>query len=161
MKFSKLSVYLVTPITVGVLLASSAQAASRLSNLVDLDGDGVISATEIEQAREKHKSALLEQYDTDGDGTLSREERRALRSDRRDEMLANFDADGDGKLSKEEKRTARADAREKLEAQLDVNQDGVLSDAESAGMEEVREQRKNDRDEHRGKGKKGGKHRNG
>lgn len=109
--------------------------------LTDLNGDGVISAEEINEIRQAHKADMLNQYDADGNGELSRLEKRALKDAHYDAALVEFDADGDGELSREERRAVREARRAAVEAQLDVNQDGVVSDEERAGFEQVREAR--------------------
>ena len=109
--------------------------------LTDSNGDGVISAEEITQVRDKHKAAMLQQYDADGNGELSRLEKRAMKDDRYAEAVANFDTDGDGELSRDERKAAKQARRAAFKAQLDVNQDGVVSDAESAVFDELREGR--------------------
>jgi len=102
-----------TPVLLSCFFAFNANAAGQYT-LVDTDGDGVISAAEIESAR----------------------------ADAKQEMISMYDTDGDGELSKEERRVAAKEARKaSLQAQLDVNQDGEVSELESAGYEEVREGR--------------------
>ncbi|WP_309399581.1 EF-hand domain-containing protein [Cerasicoccus maritimus] len=77
----------------------------------DADGDGKLSETEREAAREFHMEQMaLRRFDADGDGALSEEERskyEAFKSEREAKMLDRFDADGDGVLSDEERQTAR------------------------------------------------------
>lgn len=62
---------------------------------------------------EEGRQKMLERFDTDGDGVLSDSEREAAREARRAEreahhqaMLAKYDADGDGALSEEERQAA-------------------------------------------------------
>ena len=120
--------------------------AKQPVELVDSNGDGVISALEIQEACGAKKVETLAQYDVDGNGELSREERGVLRSNRQSELLSLFDADGDGELSKAERLSAKDARKQAMEAQLDVNNDGVLSDLERAGFEEVKELRGDDKD---------------
>lgn len=129
-------------------------AAAGMPNLTDTDGDGVISAEEINAQRAAYKEAQLAQFDTDGNGELSRMERRAMKDARYDSLLQTFDSDGDGELSREERRDARDARRAEIEAQLDVNGDGEVSEAEAAGFEEVKESKGKKRDGR--KGKRGG-----
>ena len=89
------------PALTTTVISISAYAAADLT-LVDSDGDGVISAAEIQAAHDARKAAILEQFDTDADGELSREERRAVRDARHAAALESFDADGDGELSRAE-----------------------------------------------------------
>lgn len=137
-------VSLVPPVLLGCILAFQVNAAS-IENLVDTDGNGVISAAEFEAAREVAKAGMLSQYDTDGNGELSRSEREVMHDDRDAQKLATFDADSDGELSREERRAARTARHDAVQVQLDVNQDGELSDEELAGFEQVRESRKGKR----------------
>ncbi len=149
MKKSTFITQRILPILAGTTLSFSALAATV--NLVDIDGDGVISAEEIAQAREARKLEALTQYDTDGNGELSRAERRVMKDDRYDATLLEFDADGDGELSRSERREARGAQRASMKLQLDVNQDGEVSEEERAGMDAVRAERGDN------KGKRGGK----
>ncbi len=122
------------------LVTTTAWAATPV--LTDTDNDGVISAEEIQAAREQAKAARLTQFDTDGDGTLSDDEKSAMKEARKAERLSLNDTDGDGRLSRAERRAAKAARRAAIETQLDVNQDGVVSDAEGAGFDQIREERK-------------------
>ncbi len=117
------------------VISTTAVAAGPL--LVDLDGDGVVSAEEISQIRDEIKQTELSSHDTNGDGQLSRDEHDAIRAEHEAEMLVDFDTDGDGQLSRQEHQAARDAQRAIIETQLDVNQDGVLSSEELAGFEAV------------------------
>lgn len=120
--------------------------------LNDTDGDGVISADEIREARDAHKAATLEQFDVDGNGELSGNEREAMRSLRYSNMLAEFDADADGDISREERRAAKEARRAAFEAMLDVNSDGELTAEETAGIDELKAEKGDGKH-----GKRGGK----
>ncbi len=144
------------------VFVSGSALAIGTAQLVDIDGDGVVSAEEIAQGRADQKAAMLGQYDTDGDGELSRSERKVMKADRRAALILEFDADGDGELSREERQASREARRANIEAQLDVNQDGVLSDAEQAGYNELRSERKGKRGRgHHGAHQRGNKHGHG
>lgn len=104
----------------------------------DLDGDGVISKSEVSQIRDSHRATMLSEYDVDGDGQLSRMERKEVKNARYEQMVQQYDADGNGELSREERRSAKDARRALLEAQFDVNQDGTLSDEERAGLDSVK-----------------------
>ncbi|WP_309386581.1 EF-hand domain-containing protein [Cerasicoccus frondis] len=77
----------------------------------DADGDGKLSESEREAAREYHREQMsLRRFDADGDGALSAEERAqydAFVAEREAKLLERFDKDGDGILSDEEKQQAR------------------------------------------------------
>lgn len=150
----------ISAVAAACLVSLSAIAASG-PELVDLDGDGVISAEEIVQIRDEYKQILLSAYDTDGDGELSRDERSAMRMARETEMLNTFDTDGDGELSRDERRAAHEERRAAMETQLDVNQDGVVSDEESAGFDSVKSERGRGHGRDHGRdhgGERGGEH---
>ena len=121
----------------------------------DNNGDGVISAEEIKAAKETHRAEQIALYDTDNDGELSRDERRAMKDARRAEMLSLYDADGDGELSRDERRAAKDARRTTLEASLDVNGDGELSEAETAGFEALKAEKKANKSCKHGKKKRG------
>lgn len=121
------------------LVTTTAWAATP--TFTDTNNDGVISADEIQTARELAKAERLTQFDTDGDGTLSDEEKNAMKDARKAEHLSLNDTDGNGELSRAERRAAKVARRAAIEAQLDVNQDGVVSDAEGAGFDQLREER--------------------
>jgi len=135
-------------------LLSSPLLAKPHATLTDFDGDGVISADEIKQAREARRAAAIIEFDTDGNGKLSREERKVMKQSRRAARIAEHDTDGDGALSDSERQVAKAARRAAIEQQLDVNGDGEVSAIERAGFEEVKAARG---DKKRGKGHKHGK----
>ena len=98
-----------------------ARAGMLLENF-DLDGDGDLSESEMDAARDARRAhhrerfeARLAEADTDGNGELSREEKLAARElhrervqERRDEIRSQFDLNGDGRLGDEEREAARA-----------------------------------------------------
>ena len=98
----------------------------------------------------------VEFTDTDGDGVISAEEITAAREVNRSTILAEFDVDGNGELSRDERRAAKDARRAAVETVLDVNGDGELSDEETAGIEQVKEERGEKKSGKRG-GRKGGK----
>ena len=152
--FPTASVMLPKSIAVAAVVFSASVLAVTPPVYTDLDGDGVISESEVGQIRDSHRATILSEYDVDGDGELSRLERREVRDARYDQMVLKYDADGNGELSREERRAARAARRALLEAQFDVNQDGVLSDQERAGLDAVKERRGHHGKKHRKSGRK-------
>jgi Ca2+-binding EF-hand superfamily protein len=105
-----------------------------LLQALDTDGDGELSAKEIENA-----TAALKKLDTDNDGKLTREELRpgpggrgpaqGLAAAMAQQMVAQlmaFDKNGDGKLAKEE----LPEGIRAVIAPADANKDGVVDRAE-------------------------------
>lgn len=103
--------------------------------VLDIDGDGVISASEIKAA-----AASLAKLDKNGDGKISQDELRPNMSpggpmggdptEMIDHMFAENDKNGDGKLSK-------AEAPERLQEMFDradQNKDGFLTKDELKKM---------------------------
>lgn len=96
----------------------------------DTDGDGKVTAAEIEA----HRAARFAELDTDGNGQVSRDEfmahAAAKASERAAEMFERLDADGDGTLSRDaiEAMGGRGgpDA-ERLIARFDADGDGAIS----------------------------------
>jgi len=89
---------------------------SDILEKLDTNGDGTLSGTEKQSAKEAWKAEILEKYDTDRDGKLSQKEKTSIRKDKGDlsraitdheaneqELFKKFDFDGDGKLSDKEK----------------------------------------------------------
>lgn len=106
----------------------------------DTDGDGQISETEKQNARdtlktegkrpgrnqEERRQKMLEKFDTNGDGQLDETERNAARQAM---MIKRFDADGDGQLNADEQ--AKADEqRQKILDRFDKDGDGKLNKQE-------------------------------
>jgi Ca2+-binding EF-hand superfamily protein len=110
-------------------------AGSALLQALDADGDGELSAKEIENA-----TAALKTLDKDNDGKLSREELRPSPGGRAQgppgsaaavaqqmvAQLMTFDKNGDGKLSKEEV----PEGIHALITRADANKDGFVDRAE-------------------------------
>lgn len=119
-----------------------ARGAEMMFDAFDTDGDGKITAAEIEAAR----AARFAEADTDGDGFLSpdeiaaeadrmREERRAeRRAARQAEMIRRLDTNEDGKLSAEEMAQAGPGTAmfDRMVERLDADDDGALSREEVA-----------------------------
>jgi Ca2+-binding EF-hand superfamily protein len=111
---------------------------------LDADGDGALSAEEIDNAPK-----ALRTLDKDGDGTLSESELRPNFPPGREGMgrrqgpealvqsLLAFDKDGDGKLAPAE----LPDRLQNLMAQADTNKDGVLDAEELAAYARTRQRR--------------------
>lgn len=124
-----------------ILLASLTTTAAQAHNLpmfTDIDGDGVISAPEVETARREFRASLTTRFDLNHDGVLSREERTAARRARRNAMVSEFDSDRDGALSGAERNAARQAYQAALVAQFDLDNDGQISDTEKPGLEAAR-----------------------
>ncbi len=104
---------------------------------MDADGDGRITAEEIEV----HRAARFAAVDANGDGKLSVDEMMAARDARRSarmaDRIARLDADGDGLLSAEEMEAAgpRRDPAAMLE-RFDADGDGAVT------LEEMQQARK-------------------
>jgi len=83
----------------------------QLLERFDSDGDGQLSDTERQAAREfRQQAMMLRRFDGDGDGSLSADEQAqadAFIAERQARVLERFDADGDGILSDEERQQAR------------------------------------------------------
>ncbi|MFE3229475.1 EF-hand domain-containing protein [Nocardia sp. NPDC059228] len=117
--------------------------------LIDTDGDGLISATDIAAAvhgigleiRDEDAAAIVAAADTDGDGLISESEFDAVRARQAllegvasvEDAFAAFDADGDGFISVGEVEKAAvsigldpADASALIES-FDSDGDGKLS----------------------------------
>ncbi len=105
------------------LIAVGAEAkdhrGDRFDHL-DANGDGAITATEVEEKGAK----LIAEADADGDGAVTREEMRAHHKARRKERDA--DTNDDGVVDRTEFITAAQNRFDKL----DTNGDGVLSEDE-------------------------------
>ena len=91
-----------------------AERQQKMLEKFDADGDGALSDTEKETAKEafqakraEHREKkMLKHFDEDGDGLLSDSEQAAAK-EAHEKRLAKFDADGDGELSREEHKAAR------------------------------------------------------
>ncbi len=155
-------ILLTTAIVTGLVVANSAaafggpkDAADRPSFAqLDANGDGTVSATEMEafgalQATERFKSA-----DSDGDGKISTEEMaasmdadRASRAAQRvDRMVARFDTDKDGMISEDEMTAAVGKNRRETPGArfiswADTDKDGVISEDEYAAVADKMQQR--------------------
>ena len=90
-------------------------------NLLDTDGDGVLSYAEFLEAH-LAKYALL---DTDGDGSISREDFLKIKQAKLEEHFATLDVDGDGVLSSDE-----LNKKQQKIMDLDSDGDGRISLAE-------------------------------
>ncbi len=117
----------------------------------DADGDGVLSASEKEAAKETRRAEFLELYDSDQDGVLSKEERQVAHETARAEFLARFDTDGDGQISLVERQqvdhhhpgfggrfgrggTDPANRKQAFLERFDANGDGLLSESEKEAI---------------------------
>lgn len=101
---------------------------------IDADGDGRITAAEIEDLR----AARFAELDADGDGAVSRDEFLAhaavQASERAGRMFDRLDADGDGMLGPDalQARFGRGPDAERMIGRLDTDGDGAISAEEFA-----------------------------
>lgn len=99
---------------------------------IDRDGDGEVSAEELEAMRqhiEQRVDERFEELDQNDDGAISRDELAAMREQRhgqRQERIEDADLNQDGALSADELEEA---ARERFAA-IDQDGDGVLTEDE-------------------------------
>lgn len=116
-----------------ILLASMSVQANagplkgKHGAMFDQDKDGVVSAEEMAQHRQKIFNAI----DSNGDGFLTREENEAFKEKMRKkhDRFSRMDSDGDGKISAEE----FAAHSEKMQKKLDKDGDGKISRKEMRG----------------------------
>ncbi|MBT8411412.1 MAG: calcium-binding protein [Octadecabacter sp.] len=135
---------LVASIAAGLTLAGAAAARDaqppRMDmpafEEIDLNGDGGVTAEEMQQAREAMRAARFAQADANGDGALSVEEliaaaqndRAERMADRIARMVERFDDNGDGVLQPEEMgRDGARRGGERMFDRADANDDGSLS----------------------------------
>lgn len=103
-------------------------------DMLDANGDGVLSGSELTAPREARFAAT----DTDGDGSLSRAEIDAMAGQiaaaQVDRMIARHDSNGDGAISRAEMQDAGegrgARRAERMLSRLDTDGDGRISRAE-------------------------------
>lgn len=99
--------------------------------LNDADGDGTITADEIDLAR----SALIAGADANGNGDISLEEYQTifveLMRDRMVDGFQNLDADGSGEITTDEVDAAIA----RITNRMDRNDDGVLNADDQRGRD--------------------------
>jgi hypothetical protein len=116
----------------------------------DADGDGKLSDTERQSAREAHKQKRLERLDTDNDGQVSEAERSVAKEKHRAKMMERFDSDGDGALNDAERQALKEKHRQKAMKRFDVDGDGQLNESEretaKKAREKFREHRATERD---------------
>jgi len=148
---SKLELKIMKLPTKTVFLLTTTIFAGTVSaiDVVDLNGDGVITTDEVTAARDSAKNERVELFDTDNDGELSDDERDAARDARREAAIELFDADEDGELSREERQDAKAARRADFEAGFDLDGDSGLSDSEQANLDDVVEEIRDTRQESR------------
>lgn len=85
---------------------------------MDTDGDGKLSAAEMqarmEQRAGKRVERMMTRADQDGDGALSMAEMQKMQDMRRGSMMERLDKDGDGGITRSEFEAARADMRDRM-----------------------------------------------
>ena len=111
-----------------------AHAEARFA-AADTNNDGSLSSEELLANRVGNKAdRMLKRFDADGNGQLSAEELEAAADDRMGKrakrMMARLDADKDGKLTLDEMNAARDPA--KMFERLDTDDSGSLSAEEFA-----------------------------
>ncbi len=130
---------------------------------IDADGDGLVTAAELEALA----AARFAAADADGDGGLSAEELLGAGGDRRAErvarMLDRLDSDGDGLLQRSELEAGRGGPRgggglERFIARADTDGDGALSEAEFDAARERMADRRGGPGPHGPRGPHGGGH---
>ncbi|MFT4727428.1 MAG: hypothetical protein ACI9UN_001923 [Granulosicoccus sp.] len=144
--------------TTTVILLSTTLFAGTVAaiDVVDLNGDGVVTTDEVSAARDAARAERVELFDTDNDGELSDDEREAARDARREAAVEEFDANEDGELSREERQDARQSRRADFQASFDLDGDSELSDTEQANFDDVVEEIRETRQENRDSGSRGG-----
>lgn len=112
--------------------------AGAMFDRLDADGDGRVTAAEIEAFRD----GLFAEIDADGNGEISRQEfvdhAAARAAERAGAMFDRWDTDGDGILSRdaiEARRGSGWDA-ERLMRRFDADGDGAITRDEIATMRE-------------------------
>ena len=114
----------------------SAKLDERFSRM-DSNGDGQITETEMDSARERLRDEVFTRLDANGDGSVSRAEMEAAAAMRtagrkgrsnhlRAAILSRMDTNGDGAITKTE---LEARALERFE-KLDANGDGTITEQE-------------------------------
>lgn len=113
--------------------ASPGERGARMDfGQMDADGDGLVTAAELEALREARWAAL----DADGDGSVTREEfaahAAARADDRAGRMFDRLDADGDGVLGRDALAAGfgRGPDAERMIGRFDTDGDGAISEAE-------------------------------
>ena len=116
----------------------------RLIEQFDQDGDGKLSDSERQKAREwmakrgleadKMKKLVAMKFDSNGDGKITAEEWREIQAKvkaheklAREELVRKYDLDGDGKLSGKEKLLAHESEKRAMLEKYDLDNDGELS----------------------------------
>jgi Ca2+-binding EF-hand superfamily protein len=131
--------------------AMRGQGAGMDFSTFDLDGDGRVTAEEIEA----YRAGRFAELDADGDGQVSRQEfmdfAAARATERAGTMFDRFDVDGDGLLSRdavEARWGSHMDAARMIE-RLDADGDGAISEEEFTQMRQGWRQRMGERMEGR------------
>lgn len=123
-----------------------AHAATRFQE-ADADKDGFLTPEEMMASRVgKRAERMLERHDTDGNGQLSASELEAAAAEqggkRANRMMSRLDANSDGKLTLDE-MTAKRDPA-KIFERLDKDGNGTLSAEEFAQARKHRQGRHKD-----------------
>ena len=152
---SKKPLLLIAAMAAGIALTTTAEArgfGERHGGIraeapafeeLDLNGDGTLTAAEIEEAMQALRAARFAAADTNGDGGLSAEEmiaaadaRRAERmQDRVEEMIERADENADGLIQLTEMPEPGERGRgglDRMFERLDANEDGLIDAEEFA-----------------------------
>lgn len=142
----KLSIFALLAATVGATALVAPMAEARgpggerpAFETLDLDGDGQVTAAELETLRDTRFAEL----DSNGDGEVTLDEFTARAEGRAGEraqaIFARLDADGDGVLSRDViEQGQRGPSAARMIERLDTDGDGAVSAEEFAAMSERR-----------------------
>ncbi len=98
----------------------------------DADGDGAISAAELDAGLAKQQADLLAKVDANADGAVSAEELAAIADDRLAGRLEAWDTDADGAVSAAELAAHLAAKKTAILERFDANGDGSIGADEMA-----------------------------
>ncbi|MFV0335283.1 MAG: EF-hand domain-containing protein [Tropicimonas sp.] len=146
-------ILLTSAIVTGFVVADDAEAfGGRMGMMappafaqLDADGDGKVTAAELEAYPAARAAERFSQADADGNGALSPEELTAAIDRMRVEaMMSRLDTDGDGAVSQAEMEAMMGQMRETVKPgermleRADTDKDGTISAAEYDAFAESR-----------------------
>jgi Ca2+-binding EF-hand superfamily protein len=99
----------------------------------DADGDGSITAQELDAGLAKQQAALLARVDTNKDGAIGLDELKALDEDLAARLLT-LDTNKDGTIGADELAAALAAKKAAILAKFDADGDGTITAAEIAAV---------------------------